>query len=69
MVATGFNNGHPASVRPMANGSPSLFDNAPKKNLNVSGNGTPIQPVKELVDSSVNDDEFDIPAFIRRKMK
>ena len=69
VVATGFNNGHPASVRPMANGSPSLFDNAPKKNLNVSGNGTPIQPVKELVDSSVNDDEFDIPAFIRRKMK
>lgn len=70
VVATGFNNGHPASVRPaMINGSPSLFDNAPKKSLNVSGNGTPPQPVKELVDSSVNDDEFDIPAFIRRKMK
>jgi len=26
------------------------------------------QAVKELVDSSVNDEEFDIPAFIRRKM-
>jgi len=37
--------------------------------LNGSGNGIPIQPVKELIDSSVNDDEFDIPAFIRRKMK
>lgn len=73
VVATGFNNGHPASVQPAINRGPSLFDNAPKKNLNVSGNGTPTQsqpqPIKELVDSSVNDDEFDIPAFIRRKMK
>ena len=78
VVATGFNNGHPASVRPTVNGSPSLFDNAPKKSNYISGNGLPgqgtpqIKPVKELVDSSVNDDEFDkfdIPAFIRRKMK
>jgi cell division protein FtsZ len=71
VVATGFNNGHPASVRPIANISPSLFDNASKKNTSTSGNGThQHQPVKELVDSSVNDDdEFDIPAFIRRKMK
>ncbi|MBI2065187.1 MAG: cell division protein FtsZ [Candidatus Yanofskybacteria bacterium] len=69
VVATGFNNGHLSSVRPTIN-SPNLFDNVPKKGLNVSGNGTPQpQPVKELVDSSVNDDEFDIPAFIRRKMK
>ena len=64
-----------ASVRPM-NGSPSLFDSV-RKNPNsltsgmVNGvsNGTPHQPVKELVDSSINEDEFDIPAFIRRKMK
>ena len=69
VVATGFNNGHPASARPTASGSPSLFDNAPKQNPDVPGNGTPNKPVKELVDSSVNDDEFDIPAFIRRKMK
>ncbi|MBI4158406.1 MAG: cell division protein FtsZ [Candidatus Yanofskybacteria bacterium] len=69
VVATGFNNGHPASVRPAINGGPSLFDNVSKKGLNVSGNGIPTQPVKELIDSSVNDDEFDIPAFIRRKMK
>jgi len=69
VVATGFNNGHPTSARPAINSGPSLFDNAAKKVLNVSGNGTSIQPVKELVDSSVNDDEFDIPAFIRRKMK
>jgi len=68
VVATGFNNGHPTSARPTVNGGPSLFDNVPKKN--ISANGMPQQqPVKELVDSSVNDDEFDIPAFIRRKMK
>lgn len=72
VVATGFNNGHLAPVRPTINGGPSLFDNAPKKNINLSANGTPpYQPVKELVDSSVNDDDLDldIPAFIRRKMK
>jgi len=71
VVATGFANGHPSSVKPTVNGGPSLFDNMPKKNTNLSGNGIPHQPitVKELVDSSVNDDEFDIPAFIRRKMK
>lgn len=79
VVATGFNNGHPSSVRPTISGSPSLFDNALKKSLSVSGNGISHQPinvassakgaVKELVDSSVNEDEFDIPAFIRRKMK
>ena len=70
VVATGFNNSHAASVHPMVNRSPGLFDNAPKKNMNISGNGTPQQqPAKELIDSSVNDDEFDMPAFIRRKMK
>lgn len=69
VVATGFNNGHPASVRPTGNGGPSLFDNSLKKNSNPVSNGIPYQPIKELVDSSVTDDEFDIPAFIRRKMK
>lgn len=71
VVATGFTNGHSAPARPIVNGGPSLFDNVPKKSLNSSANGALHQPVtvKELVDSSVNDDEFDIPAFIRRKMK
>jgi cell division protein FtsZ len=75
VVATGFNNGHPTSVKTAISMSPSLFDNAIKKNVNISSglnnsNGIASQqPVKELVDSSVNDDEFDIPAFIRRKMK
>lgn len=80
VVATGFNNGHTSSAKPtIANSMPSLF------NKNSSGsfgnnvgngssvNGTPavIKEIKELVDSSVSDDSdtFDIPAFIRRKMK
>jgi len=71
VVATGFNNGHLASTHSIVNGGPGLFDNMPKNNINTSGNGitTQQQSVKELVDPSVNDDEFDIPAFIRRKMK
>ncbi len=69
VVATGFSNSHSVSTRPVANGRPNLFDNVPKKDANTSDSGIPYQPTKELVDSSVNDDEFDIPAFIRRKMK
>ncbi|MEX2090852.1 MAG: cell division protein FtsZ [Candidatus Paceibacterota bacterium] len=62
VVATGFNNGHQVSVRPtVVHQSGSLFQ--PVKPI-TPGNGS----IKELIDSSVNDDEFDIPAFIRRKM-
>lgn len=64
VVATGFNNGHPAPARPMVQQPGNLF-NQPVRPASGS-NGTPV--VKEFVDSSVNDDEFDIPAFIRRKM-
>jgi cell division protein FtsZ len=69
VVATGFNNGHPASVRPMVHQTANLFNNnSPKPVINGNGGNGSAAPVKELVDSSVNDDEFDIPAFIRRKM-
>ena len=62
VVATGFNNGNPVQARPNMHQTNNLFGQLPKP---VSGgNGS----IKELVDSSVNDDEFDIPAFIRRKM-
>lgn len=69
VIATGFNNGMPKSAgRPQT--GPTLFEEA-------SGNGqvknTPSQqpngPVKEVVDATLDDTEFDIPAFIRRKMK
>lgn len=73
VVATGFANGHPAPARPAHfNGGMSLFDNAVKPaNSKPDGNHVPVvKEVKELVDSSVQEDEmFDIPAFIRRKMK
>ncbi len=62
VVATGFNNGHPVSARPAMNQTSNLFGQSSKPMS--GGNGS----IKELVDSSVNDDEFDIPAFIRRKI-
>jgi len=65
VVATGFNNGYPSATKLPMNGRQNMFENALKK-PSPQINGTPI--VKELVDSSVNDEEFDIPAFIRRKM-
>ena len=62
VVATGFNNGNSVPTRPNMHQTGNLFGQSAKP---VSGgNGS----IKELVDSSVNDDEFDIPAFIRRKM-
>ena len=68
VVATGFNNGHAAQARPaMVQQRPNLFDNAAdhKKVINGQANGS----VKEFVDPSINEEDFDIPAFIRRKMK
>lgn len=73
VVATGFNNGHAVQPRPaMVQQRTNLFDNATdvKKNpipivTNSHANGS----VKEFVDSSVLEDDLDIPAFIRRKMK
>ena len=65
VVATGFNNGYPSATKLPMNGRQNMFESVAKKQINQF-NGTPV--VKELVDSSVNDEEFDIPAFIRRKM-
>jgi cell division protein FtsZ len=81
VVATGFNNGHAVQPRPaMMAQRPNLFDNPPeiKKapvvtptmshnlgNGNANGNGA----VREFIDPTVQEEDFDIPAFIRRKMK
>jgi len=67
VIATGFSSGAvPRSAEALS--GPSLFEEG--------GNGTnkktyqpAEQPIKEVVDSSVGGEEFDIPAFIRRKMK
>lgn len=72
VVATGFTNGHSLSPKPAGMGfqGPSLFETVKKANQNsIQGTSTTSQPVKEFVDPSLNDEEFDIPAFIRRKMK
>jgi hypothetical protein len=59
----------PKNARPQQTG-PSLFEEA-------TGNGgirpmtsfPPTEPIKEVLDGTLDDSEFDIPAFIRRKMK
>ncbi len=75
VIATGFNNGlsRPANA---PHTSPSLFEDV-RPIASVSSNGnistaTKVQPtVKEFVDADLDEDkdDFDIPAFIRRKMK
>lgn len=69
VIATGFNNGMPKTTRPQQTG-PSLFEEA-------TGNGgirpmatlQPTESIKEVIGGTFDDTEFDIPAFIRRKMK
>lgn len=86
VVATGFSNGAPTTLRPTSVsgfGSPmdlpqDLFESVKKPSLpsvgGDSGNGkshtpsAPSKPVKEFVDDSLDDNQFDIPAFIRRKI-
>lgn len=67
VIATGFANGMHKSERPQT--GPNLFEEA-------TGNGgmrpaaiQPMEPTKEVIDGTLDDTEFDIPAFIRRKMK
>ncbi len=72
VVATGFNNGHPMPIRQSTpyNGAVNLFDNAPRSIERRPMIGQTEPQVKELVDSSIQEEEmFDIPAFIRKKIK
>ncbi|MEX1064239.1 MAG: cell division protein FtsZ [Candidatus Paceibacterota bacterium] len=71
VIATGFNNGVPKSPKSHVSVSPSPFEEA-------SGNGIsepkykPLEKPREVIDDNAvsgDDDTFDIPAFIRRKMK
>lgn len=68
VIATGFSAG---SLSQRAQKTPSLFENKINNSITDMPNQpqSKIEPIKEVIDSSVSDDEFDIPAFIRRKMK
>lgn len=76
VIATGFNSGLPRPAN-APHISPSLFEDVrPVARVSTNGNistATKVQPtVKEFVDADLNEDkedDFDIPAFIRRKMK
>lgn len=71
VIATGFSTSLGKGPRPIG---PSIFDESPANGTNRPLS-TPVQPVgsqketKEVIDDSVSGAEFDIPAFIRRKMK
>lgn len=83
VIATGFTEHDPMANKPTLplgiSSGPSLFDelNNPKPmNIGPKMNGSSFEKLsnepqkKEVVDQSVEDDEmFDIPAFIRKKMK
>ena len=80
VIATGFNGdavqGASRASTGLPTSGPSLFDDfaSGRKNIepqNSSGNGRNIQePKRELIDNSLEDGEmFEIPAFIRKKMK
>jgi cell division protein FtsZ len=79
VVATGFATSGLASRPSTFNSGPNLFDNVIKNAKNVvrpssqpESQPKPSQPqsppIKEIVDPNANEEEFDIPAFIRRKM-
>lgn len=69
VIATGFTNGMPKTARPQQAG-PRLFEEAlGNGEIRPATSFPPAEPVKEILDDALNDSEFDIPAFIRRKMK
>ncbi|MEK7194717.1 MAG: cell division protein FtsZ [Patescibacteria group bacterium] len=72
VVATGFVNGFPSSPRQATANGISLFDTVKKPSPIIRPEPT-IQPIqqeqREIIDeSAAEDSQYDIPAFIRRKM-
>ncbi len=72
VVATGFAAAGISSRPSHFNSGPNLFDNIMRRDNSQPKEDQPKpqpqQQVKEIVDPSANEEEFDIPAFIRRKM-
>ncbi|HXK35949.1 MAG: Cell division protein FtsZ [Parcubacteria group bacterium GW2011_GWB1_48_6] len=73
VIATGFSDHAPVMVKPMGtlSSGPSLFgDSSNNSDIFNKNPSEPKEPVKEFTDPSLEDDEmFEIPAFIRKKMK
>lgn len=68
VIATGFNNGLPKTARPQI--GPTLFEEATGNGgIKPAASSFQQEPAKEVIDGTLDDTEFDIPAFIRRKMK
>lgn len=70
VIAAGFNN--PSPKISTASSPMTFFGNINSGNGSMSKREEPMIPetkVPEVVDTSVEEDEFEIPAFIRRKMK
>ncbi len=69
VVATGFATGYPVVARPPFSAGVSLFDNVKRGAERRESPPPGAREVKEVVDASADEGaEFDIPAFIRRKM-
>ncbi len=72
VIAAGFNNPNPKSATPAQPTVSSFFGGFSNTNGMAPKNpDTPVseKPIPEVVDTSLEEDEFEIPAFIRRKMK
>ena len=71
VIAAGFNN--PAPKATAARAPATFFGSLSNGNGSMSQNKEeplqPVKPVPEVVDNGLEEDEFEIPAFIRRKMK
>lgn len=72
VIAAGFNNPTPKVTGSSAPSVSSFFGGLTSANGSMSKREEPVIPEKsvpEVVDTSIEEDEFEIPAFIRRKMK
>lgn len=67
VIATGFNNGLPKATR--AQVGPTPFEDATSNGIGLKKTYQPKEQLKEVIDETLEDKDFDIPAFIRRKIK
>lgn len=74
VIATGFNGAHSMATKPALTSASSLFNDfssgASKRAEKLAEGANGQEPRKEFLDHSLNEGEmYDVPAFIRKKMK